>query len=190
MAINSLYPGFVKLHYSILSREHTMTIPTKPFQAIGGQWFLEMKNTPGGGLWTTLVDAFAAAIKPLLHTTGTFTNAELWTMSSPTADPVFEEVYNVNVAGTNATAAVAYGQVSMTYRTQGGGLYRFVLLEASQAPNVEIFPPYVSPYLAINTYLIGNTSMVFGRNGGALIAPIRILSKTNDMLRRKYLLDA
>lgn len=191
MAINSLYPGFVKIFYTSNGHQHTQTLPVKPYVGLGGAWYLEQKNDVTGIQFSAAVTVYANLFKALLHTTSTVTSAELWTMSSPTADPQFREVVEVATAGTATGTVIPYSQVSVTYRTANGGLFRHLVLEQSiHAVNAEMYPPFSAATAAMRAWLTGDQSFVFGRDGGALVAAIRLLSKTNDQLRKRYLLDA
>nr|CRY96496.1 hypothetical protein [uncultured prokaryote] len=190
MPINSLYPGFVKLFYNSNGHQHTQTLPVKPFVGVGGAWFLEAKNIVNNDVWQDMVTAYVDVFKTWLPNTGSITRAELWTMASPTATPVFADALPLSVAGTVAITPVALGQTSVTYRSATGGLYRWIGLEGSDAANAEAYPPFGGIHGALATYLTGATSFVVARDGGTLTAPIRLLSKTNDKLREKYLLDA
>jgi hypothetical protein len=63
-------------------------------------------------------------------------------------------------------------------------------METSESVNIEAFPPFSGADLALANYLTGGTSVVCARDGGFLVVPIRLLTKTNDQLRKKYQLDA
>jgi hypothetical protein len=190
---NSLYPGFVRIHYESNGHPHKMVIPVTPVSGTGGtdDFGLELK---GGGTatdWALAVSNFVEGQLDLfLHTSDTFGSAELWTMSSPTADPINVSVTDLSNTGASTGAVLALGMMNMTWRTQAGGIYRLVVMEpAGLALNDEQFPPYTAQLLDMDTFLRGTTSFVHGRDGGFLSAPIRYLTKTNDALRKKYLLD-
>jgi hypothetical protein len=190
MAINSLYPGFVKIFYNSNGHEHVQTVPVQPYIGVGGGWWLTRKDGTPGAVWTTQIATYAALLRPYIHTTGAINRAELWTMASPTADPIYQDSVTLTLAGTNATVATPYLQRSVTYRSQTGGLYRFILMETSEGRDLEAYPPFSGIDLATANYLVSGPSVVCARDGGFLVVPIRLLTKTNDQLRKKYLLDA
>lgn len=185
MAHNSLYPGFVKLYYTVVSKEHVATLPCKPFFSVGATWYVEQKGDPTGTLWSTCVSAYVNVIKPLFFTSVTFTYAELWNMASVDADPVYQDTFMLGVPGTGATAVNLMSQTVISGRTQDGGIAKLYLMETSAAVNQKIKPVYTSSYLAIQTYMLGSTSWIVGRNGGFWIAMPQVTTKTNDTLRRQ-----
>lgn len=190
MAINSLFPGFVVLYYTTNGHIHKMTVPAQPYAGIGGAWFLSEKASSVGRAWVLSFTDFVNVFRPCVITTGTLNFAELWTMDTPTSDPIFRESTDISLAGTRAGTPLAYSQEVITFRSANGGLYRFVNLESATSVNVVTNPPFAAPFAALRTYLIGNTSCVSARDGGFLIAALRMVSKTNDKLREKFLLDA
>lgn len=192
MAINSLAPGYVKLFYTSNGHTHVQVVPVQVYQAVGGAWFLSMKGDSIGNDWVTVFTAYVTAFRAAIPNGATVNFAELWTMDSPTADPIFRASTNIALAGLGgATAAIANSQVTIAYRSENGGLYKWVSVENNIAVNTIIQPPFTATQLAsLHTYLIGATSCVSARDGGFLIAALRAISKTNDKLRKKFLLDA
>ena len=198
MAKNSLYPGFIRLEYISNGHPHVQTLPCKPFISIGSTWFVEKKADPLGGLWTTSVQALVDLYKPLFSTTTTFTTASLWTMAAPDADPQFQEEFAINQAATETTVPVPNSQISVCFRTSAGGLARLYLMEVRGTLNTVALPPgygafggsLATSFAAIVNFLKGTNSFVVGRDGGWLVAGLRAFHKTNDALRKKFLLDA
>lgn len=185
MAVNSLSPGFVKLFYTVGTKEHVMTIPVIPFPAGGGAWLTATRFAPGGVSWTVNVDALITVLKPMFSALSTFTYAELWTQADADADPQYEATYSIAVAGTGGGTAVANGMVTFSGRTENGGIAKLVLLESLSAVNQKLKPPYVAPYLAVVNYLLSTSSFLVGRNGGYWLNVPQITTKTNDTLRRQ-----
>jgi len=189
MAGFSLYPGFVKIRYTGGGHVHYMTLPARPFLSVGGTWFLEKKNMAGGALWTTLVDAWVLVLKPFLATADEVQVAHLWSFDSEDGDPIFREEYNIAVAGTSAGAAIPYGQAVMTMRTTLGGLMRIYLMESNNAVNLKLYAPFAAGLVKNMTdYAKGDGSFLVGRDGAFLSSVVSFTSKTNDALRKKFLL--
>jgi hypothetical protein len=183
--INSLAPGFVKLYYTVGTKEHVQTIPVLPFPAGGGAWLTATRFAPGGVSWTTNMDGYITAIKPMFSALSTFTYAELWTQADADADPVYQTTYSINVVGTGGGTAVANGMVTISGRTENGGIAKLVLLESLSAVNQKLKPTYVAPYLAVVTYLLSTSCFLVGRNGGYWVNVPQITTKTNYTLRRQ-----
>jgi hypothetical protein len=193
VAQNSLYPGFVKLKYQSNGHDHQMILPVKPFQDFTGNWTLEEKGVPAGEAFENAMEDLSTALKPLFPTSATILFAELWTMDSPTADPQYRTTRELNDAGTGSGAAVANSQAVITFRTTNGGIARIYIMEGRNAVNVEAYPPTftgLTDFVAFSAYATGSGSPIYGRDGGELLTPIRALSKTNDALRKKFILDS
>lgn len=194
MAANSLYPGFARINYTISSRRHRMTLPVKPFIGVGGGWWVEQKGVPTGTTFDTAINLVAAALVPIFHNaTAVLVDAELWTLDAPDADPQWRETIPLNDAGGNGAAATAYAQTVVSLRSDQGGIFRIYLMEPSHSVNTIGQPSTYSAHAGVAglvTLLTGSTSPVCARDGGWLIAGLRSMSKTNDALRKKYVVNA
>lgn len=188
MAQNSIAPGFIKLFYQSANASHTMVLPVRPYLTIGAEWWLNPKNQTPGNIWTSGITTFVNLLRGLMHTSATFQYAELWTVSAPGADPVFRETAQLAIAGTNAAASQVASQILFSFRTAEGGVGRIVLLDGVFAPNNRYLAPNYgnAAILAIVNQLVSNTSVNVGRDDGYIIAVPKVLTKTNDALRRKY----
>jgi len=190
MARNSLYPGFIKLRYTGNGHVHYQTIPVRPFLSVGGTWFVVLKGNAAGELWTDFVDAYWNVLKPFLNTADELQVAHLWHYDSEDGDPIFREEYAVAAAGTAAGAALPYGQQVFTMRTELGGLFRCYIMECSTVANVKAYPPFgTGATKNLTDFLKGSTSAVVGRDGAFLSSVVSQVTKYNDALRKKYLLQ-
>ncbi len=183
---NDLAPGFIKLHYASALAEHIMTIGVNPYQAVGGAWFLVEKSDAIGQAWATAVSAFLAVMKAEAPPTVTFTFGELFTKAVGSA-PVFVDTAAFNVIGTGGVI-VSASQINFGYRDSVGGHGKIVLCDQSNAVNQKFRGPAYgnATNLAVVNYLIGGSSFVYSRKGGFPINVPQILTKTNDVLRKKY----
>lgn len=192
MAINSLYPGYIRIFYNANGHPHRLVQPVIPV-ASGSTWKLTAKVTPANDWdpWTGWVTAFITAYKAFFPAATSFDAAELWTLPTPTGDPVFREIFSIGVVGTNATGSQANAQLVMTMRSFLGGLYRVFMMEGSVVVNTKILYPFpAGSYKTLSDLLIGSTSAVIARDGGTLVGATTAISKTNDVLRKKYFLGA
>lgn len=199
MAQNSLFPGFVKVHYSVAGRPHKQIIPV----------MVDETYTPGEDpdvvsfhTWSVGVYiSFAAAMDSyddilddgLNSTDASIVLAEFYQMASPTSDPEFVCVYEIGHAGANATATVPYSQKTTTFRTSNGGYYKHVVMDQTAAVNVEDAFPFAAgnTQLTLWNYLQSAPGQwVRGRDGGRIVSGINSVTKTNDALRNKYLLNS
>lgn len=188
MAINSLYPGFWKIHYTSNGHTHVMTVPVKPVN-VGGVWFFQDKQGNTTAQLSAAATAYVTLIKPFMNTGSTFVDVEFWSMATPTSDPIFQETVVLGIAGTSASATIAREQFSGAFRTVGGGLWRLYLMEAIVQIDQVTNPPYNATYATLVNGLIGGQSYVAGRDGTFLSSCVRFVAKENDALRKKYLLN-
>lgn len=191
MTLNSLYPGFIRLEYQTPGGKHIQVIPCMPVLDAGA-W----KLTPKSGALiahATAIATYVALLQPVTANLTTFISSQIWTLLTPTSDPVFVEENIINLAGTDATAYTPLLQNVVTFRTLVGGLYRHYWLEGTDlTPNLVFKGPNFAnaAWLAIINYIKGDTGFFRGRDGGVIIGAIRQVTKTNDAIRTRRLLNA
>lgn len=190
MTINSLYPGFVKVHYTSNAHPHVAVLPVKPFLSFDGNWFVETKSGGVGQNLGTALATWCTRFKALLHTSSTIVDAELWTIASIGADPIFAHTYSLAVVGTSGTVANPYSQLVFTWRTSLGGLLRTYLMEGVTPDDTIYYPPSTGAIADIIDLFTGDNAWICGRDGGFGVGLIRAIAKENDALRKKYLLSA
>lgn len=189
MAQNSLYPGFVRISYKGKGHPHKQVIPCTPaLQA--GTWFVETVDDGTFLQWDTAVNALIALEKVFLNTSDGFDGAELWTLATPTSAPVFRTNVTLAVAGTSASAAVANSQMVFSFRTGLGGRLKVFLMETVNGADIVVRPPYAAgANKNLSDYIIAGASWLRGRDGGHIVSPAGLVTKTNDALRKKYVLN-
>lgn len=141
-------------------------------------------------LWTAAVADIVLFLKQWLLAGDSITSAEVWTQASPTALPIFQASIAVGVAGTGTGATKPYSQARMSFRTKAGGRAAFQVMESFFAVDAKAVPPSYSGNAApqaTDAYLTGSSSVVWGRDNSYIAAGIRLVTKTNDKLRKKYL---
>lgn len=190
MANNSLYPGFVRYEYYRDTTRHVQILPVIPVLD-AGTWKLT-KNDATLTSWTILIDSYNAVVRPLMGANFTIVSAQLWTLASVTADPIFVAEYGLGLAGTGGGTGTQDGQIVWTYRTAPGGLLRHYLMEiAHVATNAKYRAPNFmnAASLALVNFMIGTSGFVRGRDGGQLVVCITQITKTNDALRSRRLIQ-
>ena len=188
MTVFSLFPGFVRLRYTVEARPHVQTLPCKPFLAFTGEWFVELADQVGGVLWTTAIESYLTSLAGVFQGTVTqFASAELYTLSDPEADPLFVEAYAPTGPVFTGGIAQDWMESVFTFRTQSGGILRLYLMEGTSSINQRVFPPLYAGAgsKAVADYILSAQSFVFGRDGSRAIAGIAFTTKTNDKLRKK-----
>lgn len=189
MARNSLSPGFLKIFYTSNGHPHVQTLPVNPVAPAGAATNL-LDKSGASQLWTSAVADLVLIMKAVLHTTDSIDTAEIWTQASPTAVPIFQASSAIGVNGTSASVDQPFSQLRFSFRTSLGGRGVYTVLEGVTAPDQKFPAPLygaVAAFAAIDAYLTGVNSVVWGRDNAYLSAGIRAVSKTNDTLRKAFL---
>lgn len=194
MVQNSLYPGFVKLNYKRGAITHTATLPVLPqgVPTVGTEPSFFQKNGTAA-LMSTLVNAFVTVWRPFLFTDMDIQSADYWSVPGPDGDPVWIYSHLIGLQGSGTGSTAAAGEAVMSFRTDQGGLLKIYWMEPYAAlltVPVQSYPFPAGGTTTFANYMLGGTSWVVGRDGGAPAVPIKFTTKTNDALRRKlYLLS-
>jgi hypothetical protein len=188
----SLYPGFVKIRYNFSNLEHTMTIPCEPVDGweVGSEPELRINATTTIDL-SGAVDALMTVLRPYFGSSTEFQSAEAWFFESEEGDPVWVYTYAISLVGTSATQSLAYSMQVMTFRTQLGNLFKLYLMEVGTTALTPFKNPAPFPAGAaknIADYISGTTSWVKARDGSKPLAPLALLGKTSDAIRKIRLL--
>jgi hypothetical protein len=191
MGIHGLYPGFINLHYTGNGHPHVQKQPLLA-NVEGSGPATVLRNDGTFQSWNELMDAYVALLKVFMKTTDSVVSADLWNITSEGEDPVFIETYDISVVGTNAGAASPNSQRVITFRTEFGGLYRWYLMEAPCTLDQVVNPPFGGDAATINLtdFLIGTGGFFGGRDGGRLRSALREVTKVNDALRKKHILNS
>lgn len=195
MAQNSLYPGFVKIKYVSGFGDHFKILPIHGYgEAIPGELPEFTRPSDAPIPMNTAIDAYVAIARSFWTNTVNLVYAEAWKMDTPDSDPQFIYSYEIGVLGDDAGSTVSMMQVVMTYRTALGGIFKEYFMDACNNWAVNIKDPY--PYTAatvekeISDYLVSAAgSWIVGRDGGRIISPINLTTKTNDALRKDRVLN-
>lgn len=194
MAKNSLFPAFARITYQGANGQHVHTIPVRnPAESVTnpGLWDILTKDAT----WTAFEGAmltYVNLLKSFMPTTVTFIEAELYTMASETADPLFRQIAPLNVAGTATTsAAYSMSQTVLSYRSHLGGIGKLMLMESTATPNFRQAWRANAPttFNNLRQYLLGDDCVIIARDGGYPIATTYVTTKTNDVLRRDTLFE-
>lgn len=196
---NSIAPGFVRINYSVgftgvAPRRHTMTLPVR---------YAATEPTPGqepsilladntSQLASAFMSSMVTQIGKMFGTGAEFQSFEYWSKPTPESDPVFLHLDPVTVQPTLTGTNIPFGQAVMTFRTLEGGIFKMYFMEGKTPNTTRDLAPYATgtPARDISNYVTGLSSPVVGRDTSPPIAAISYTGKTNDHLRKKYLLDA
>lgn len=197
MPINALSPGFIRMVYSSPdTEEHVQTLQastpaTTPTPGTEPEFYL--RDGVATTTFSTFAAEYASQVLPLLPTTATISRMEYWYKPTITSDPLYIYTHPVDLNGTGYTPGIRARQYAMTFRSIGGGLLRFVLLGISGSYADRDKPPYadnvsndLSDYLTGNAPLYPN-SIIQARDNTWPLLSLALTTKTNDVLRAKYL---
>lgn len=190
MASHSLYPGFVKLHYTSNTHPHLQVLPVIPALA-SGIW--TVAKVLGGVYadWTTAIDAYVVILKALFPLEATIDSAELYTIGAVGDSPIFRATHPIGVAGTTDDPVVVWGEAVHTLRADNGGILKLYLMENINGGENHL--PYAScapVNKALFDFVQSSAGFIFARDGGVPISPLFLTTKTNDQLRKRFLLNA
>lgn len=186
---DGLVPSFVKLYYESVNAPHVMTIPVSLVAGgmPGGTFELFAKDNSQVN-WITAITAYVNLLKAMQAPTSTFQYAELY--SQPTADdsPQFLDTAVLGIAGTGVAAVVPASQIVWSIRSDLGGKGFVYLMDGNLAVNQKLKAPTYNnaSVLAVVNYLIGSSGVVLCRDNGYPVVVTKVLTKTNDALRRRY----
>jgi len=195
MVVNSLFPYFSKIKYTANGHTHWMVVPLglesggiPPGSSSDNYTFIA--NNGSEPDFETSMIGFVTMLLPFFKTTDSFILAELWGMATVDSDPVFYTAAILGLSGSSASANVPNSQAVMTLRTHLGGIIKITMMEGINAVNSRDDYPFAAvSNQNLGGYLISGPNIIRGRDGGKIISPLRYITKTNDALRKKYLLD-
>lgn len=196
MAENSISPGFMKLIYSANGHPHTATYGLKLNNATTrltpGDTDIEIINKGGDVVMLLDLTPFLwNVLKPFFKTTDNLTYIEVWDKRLPTDDPIFINVFDVDVDGTSTSPNVPNGQFEISIRTLAGGIQKIYLMEGVTVPTIPDRRPFGgAAQIALAEYLEGEDVCVFARDNSYPLLCTTINTKYNDALRKKYFLGS
>lgn len=191
MASNSRSPAFVLLKYTANTRPHVMSFCISP-ETIGVGEATVVYNKFGATL--ALADSLNEDLVPLLAAfyrgADSFDEAEVWSQPTPEDDPLYCETIPIAIVGTNSNPTVAMSQAVLSMRTGAGGIAKLYLMESTIAANIHDPRPFSNAAVSdLSNYLTGAASIWYARDNSFPILGLTWNTKTNDALRKKYLLN-
>lgn len=176
-------PTVIRDHVLRLScRMNIMGNPGDPF----GAWIPVQKDGSAVVNLQTHVDSLVTALKPVFSTATDFSFAELWEYVPDSFDAVYRSVYDVNQSGTSTTASGEASQTIISFRTTLGGVAKLDLRGTVLSPGaMQSFPTSVPAVNTLATYMLDNSRIWIGRDGGYLLAAIKYLPGQNERAWRR-----
>lgn len=199
MAIN--YPGPYELRYHY-------TVDTTPGGALEHQFrhsvVLEVDPTPGDAFSTinvvlsgggtlalhTSVASTVAVVDDLLSAAdATIDFVELWKYTAGTFQADFISSFDISAAGTNVGATVPANQNIYTFRTAGGGILKFTLLDVPGAVGAPVaYASLAATHQALVDYIKhASSSPFYARDNSRPFAFLRFFPGNNEaVFKERY----
>jgi hypothetical protein len=191
MPKNTLSPLFVDIQYSTVvggvTLDHHQKLGMNPAVLAGAATTVFRANGTTV-LWSTAVIEWVTVAKTLFHTTSTFIAAELWSMPTPSSDPVFVATVALAIAGTSGASSVFANQAVWDFKGADDSDMRVTLLETNQAADQrKAYTAQSAAQKVVPDFFLAATCPFWTR-GNAYPASTGILNtKTNDRIRAKRL---
>lgn len=140
---------------------------------------------------TTLIAAaistYLSSIAPLYHTSTTFGTATLWKITPLTNIRTYITSFGVGVPGTSAAVYNPAQQLTLTYRTQEGGIMRQTFMEPSYVSNLRepLSGVANTAIQAMRDNTLAGTNVLLARDTSYPIAPLNVSSGQNEVIFRK-----
>lgn len=184
---HGLYPAFVRIEYHSAYAPHIMTIPTLAWDT--GPDFDGHFDTHDAGtiaaeeMIQALVDTLAE-----IYTSGvTFDRWTIYTLDTPTSDPVPQTGATLAVPGTNVSSAWSKAvEQTFVWRTTLAGIFKLVLLDVPTDDNFDNVQTLSGDYTAIGAEIQSPDNAWAGRDGGRPQTFIQASATLNEKLRRSY----
>lgn len=185
----SVAPAYVKFNYTSNGHTHWQTLLCKLATGTFETPNLLLGDSTSSP-WDTVAAGWSNILAAMLSEASIVNFAELWSKPEPDDDPIWLSVTSLADAGTATGAAVPYSMETFTFRTQAGSIMRVVVLEGTRAVNLKI-PAGTgnANEEALHDYVMDPAAPWIGRDDSWPAVGIRYTTKTNDKLRKKFLLD-
>lgn len=178
----------------LLSHRHTMDVSVNADTLLPGTEFSDILVTLKGGgdeRLNTVVDAYLVLLSGLFHTSTAFFLAELWKYPEGSQDATFISAYALNVNGISTFATGAAIQLTLTFRSLGGGTMRCQLMEPAYSRGDKI-PVTQAPaeVVTLSSYISGVGSPFLARDNTLPLAALNASFGQNEKLDRKRFRNA
>ncbi len=184
----SLAPGFARWTYTGAGGVHHGILPVnlEPGWVAGSEPNVLSKDGSSVG-FVDAMTGFIDAWKNLASTNQNIGLAEVYAVDPDTGEGTFVFGFDLGTVGLNATPSAAKLGTQVTFKLTTGGTYRALWMENGTLQDVDVRPPFVptSPHGLFAGYAISDASIIYGRGNAYPFAPMRLLTKEYDALRKR-----
>lgn len=187
MARHSLFPGFIKITYTSNTHVHHQVLPIGADPTPVGDSFTIPTRGSGAVDWTVAVDEWAALLAGILCGEASIDLAELYNFEAEPGPADFLQAYEVAVVGTHGGTAVPFAQAVFPFKGAGGTSLRVTILEGSEPPEIHVpVSGLGGADLALVNFVLSDDDFIVTRAGGFPSVSLGMVTKTNDVLRKRY----
>lgn len=193
MTLHTLYPGFIRLFYHTAFGNHTMTLPTRAPNPVGGtNGFGGYENWDSDPIDAKdMIDALVAELVDFHPATANFDNAIIYQVlvSGGEPNPLFS--VPIDEPGTAVTADVPASQTTMTMRTTDFNISKLTWFDATPSTDflpLRSLPVSGQPLDLFNVWTSRDWAWA-GRDGFRADSFIQVSYTLNEALRRSYRLN-
>lgn len=187
MAKHSLYPGFVKVHYTSNAHPHVMVLPINADPTPSGDSYTIPTRSSGAVDWQDAVTALVTLLAPMFDGASNFSAAELYNFEAFPAPADFLQGFSLDVDGSSDDPAVAYAQLVMPFKGVGSTAVRPSLMEC--VIPTDVHSSYADAGVsekAILDFILSADDWIVTRGGGFPTVSLGYVTKINDKLRKRY----
>jgi len=188
MPRHSLYPGFIRIHYTSNTHPHVQVLPINADPTAVGDSFTIPTRGSGAVDWQDATDAYAILLAAFLDGAASVDYAELYNFEADPAPADFLASHPLNVAGSGAGSPVEWSQVVMPFKGLAGASVRPYVMEGlTPVDTKQSFAAIDSPtFCNYLEFILSADDWVAMRGGGFPLVSLGYVSKTNDQLRKRY----
>lgn len=194
MAGYDIGPFWVRVNYAVGSTNHVHQFGVEPY---GSSWDVGtapslVQNDDTEVAADVGIAAYCAVLKGALSQNSVITGWDMFMRANVGDPPVWiDSGVIVGGQGTWNAPEQPAGMIAATYRTSLGHRWRLQLMGTPMGSDeVWTGSEYIndSHFGPIHTFITGDDGILRARDGGKIVSFQRLLSKTNDRMRRKLLL--
>jgi len=186
MARHSIAPGYLKIRYNGDNFIHSQTLPVRFDEVPTPGTEPTLLTLSGAGLLVTVAFAdYLPVVTGLMAEDSRLIAAEVHAYDDVTEVDQFIYGFSIDQPGLNgAVVAQPAVQLTMSFKTILGNLYRWYLMEPSVLTGVNS-TDFSTPATItdLRDYFFSPTCFIWGRDGNEMFSPIRYRTKVNDALR-------
>lgn len=183
-----LAPGFARWTYTGATGAHHGLLPVNLVDGwVSGT---EPMLTNKGGTDITAIAAVTEYIdnwKALVGNDQNIGLCEIYSVDPDTGEGTFVFGFDLATTGSSGGTSAAKRGMQITFKLTNGRVFRAAFMETGIAADVDQRPPFtaLSGQAVFSDYVVSDDSIVYGRGNAYPFAPIRLLSKEYDVLRKR-----